>query len=192
MSAPTDKAKVRLRNVRLSFPQLFVAKAMEPGKEPQFGTNFLLHKQRNSADIKACQIAVDAVVKEKWPKGLKSFKTVLKEASDKQDEYDGYDESCMVLSTRSVRRPQVVDRDLSPITEADAKLYAGCYVNATVRFFAYDHPTGGKGVSCEILAVQFAKDGQAFGGHRPVNVEEEFEAIDDDSAGVSTEEDDLF
>ena len=43
---------VKLQNVRLSFPQLFEAKAGdEPGSKPKFGATFLLHKVKNAADI---------------------------------------------------------------------------------------------------------------------------------------------
>ena len=83
----------------------------------------------------------------------------------------------MFIGARNAKRPVVVDRDLTPLTAEDTKPYAGCFVNATVRFFAYDHPTGGKGVSATLRAIQFAKDGESFGAG-PVDAEEEFEKLD--------------
>lgn len=35
--------------------------------------------------------------------------------------------------------------------------YAGCHANVIVDFWAYDHPKGGKGISCTLLGVQFLR-----------------------------------
>ena len=178
-----DPAKVRLTNVRLSFPNLFTPKSIEEGKEPKYSANFLLNKGTQGKQVREIQAAIVFVTSGKWPKGApKTIKTCLKEAADKE-EYAGYDEEHMVLNTSSTRRPPVVNKDLSPITESDGILYPGCYVNATVRLFAFEHPVGGKGTSCEILAVQFARDGESLGGFTPVDIEEEFGVIEDDDSG---------
>jgi hypothetical protein len=45
------------------------------------------------------------------------------------------------------------------------KLYGGCFVNAAVKSWLQDNKHG-RGVRCELVAIQFAKDGEAFGeGH---------------------------
>lgn len=38
--------------------------------------------------------------------------------------------------------------------------YAGCYANLQLQVFAYDHPTGGQGVSAQVLGVQFLRHGE--------------------------------
>ncbi len=86
----------------------------------------------------------------------------------------------MYVVAKNDRTFPVVDRDPSiPLTASDPKPYGGCYVNAVVRFYAYDHETGGKGVSASLEAVQFFKDGIAFGAG-PVKAEDEFEAVSGD------------
>ena len=174
-----DPQKVRLQGVRLSFPNLFNAKAMEEGKTPKFGANFLLHKVKDRLAIKAIQKAIDAAVAGEWPKGTpKSLKGGLRECAEK--DYEGYDEEHVFISTSSTRRPVVVGRKLEPLVASDVIPYAGCYVNATVRTFAWEHKTGGKGVSFDLMAVQFVKDGESFGGGAPVVAEKEFAALDDE------------
>lgn len=173
-----SKQKVGLANVRLSFPVLFKPKAFADGGEPKFGANFLLHKAKHKGTIKALEEAIETAIKEKWPKGRpKGLKIGLYEASEK--DYDGYDEDHLFISTATPKRIPVVGRDRSPLVEADGKPYAGCFVNASVRAWAQDNQYG-KRVNFELLAVQFAADGEAFGGGAPVDPEDEFDNLEDE------------
>jgi hypothetical protein len=56
--------------------------------------------------------------------------------------------------------------------------YAGCYVNATIVVWAQDNEHG-KRINAQVKAVQFFKDGEAFGA-AAVNPDDEFT---DDMAG---------
>lgn len=177
-----DPSKVRLKNVRLSFPQLFTPKSVN-NSEPKYSASFLLDKATDRKQLDSLEKAIEAVKKLKWgaqvPKGVK---VCLHEGSSK--EFDGYDETNMFVSTSSSRRPVVVDRDLQPLTAADNKPYAGSFVNATIRLWAQDNQFGRR-VNAEVLAVQFAKDGEAFGGGAPIVAENEFTAIDGDDEDLT-------
>ena len=83
----------------------------------------------------------------------------------------------MYVSARSVKRPGVVDRDLSPLTAEDGKPYAGCYVFATIRLWAQDNQWG-KRINASLRNVQFIKDGEAF-GEKPVAPDEDFTPVED-------------
>lgn len=179
----TDPSKVRLKNVRLSFPQLFTPKSVN-GSEPKYSASFLMDKATDRKQLDAIEKAIEECKKAKWganlPKGIKSC---LHEGSSK--EFDGYDETNMFVSTSSSRRPVVVDRDLQPLTSADNKPYAGSFVNATIRLWAQDNQFG-KRINAEVLAVQFAKDGEAFGGgSTPVVAENEFTTLDDEDEDLT-------
>ena len=69
----TDPSKVRLKNVRLSFPQLFTAKSVN-GSEPKFSCSFLLDKSADKAQIDTLANAIEECKKAKWgatlPKGI--------------------------------------------------------------------------------------------------------------------------
>lgn len=167
--------KVTLKNVRLSFPDLFTPKSFEGG-EPKYRASFLIPK--DDAQLKAIEAAILQVARVKWPAPGKA-EAVLKsirgnpnkfcfQDGDTKD-YDGY-EGMMYVAANNKSRPLVIDRDKSPLSAADGKPYAGCFVNASIEFFAYDKPANG--ISCSLKGVQFVRDGDAFGGGAPARPEE--------------------
>jgi hypothetical protein len=170
-----DPAKVRLKNVRLSFPALFAAKAVNDG-EAKFSAAFLLKKE-DAKQIALIEIFSPKVKADKWGKNPpKGIKLCLHEGSEK--DFDGYDETIMFISSSSARRPVVVDKDLRPLVGEDGKPYAGCYVNCTLRLWAQDNKYG-KRINASLEAVQFARDGEAFGAGN-VRAEDEFTSLEDD------------
>lgn len=176
MSTPVkDPNVIKLNNVRLSYPNLFTAKAMEEGKEPKFSASFILDKKQHAALIKEIEKATDRVALDAFKKKVTLKRTPLRDGNEKADK-EGYGDEVMFVNASETRRPVVVDRDMSPLTKDDPRPYAGCFVNATIRLYAYDHKTGGKGVSAALRAIQFYKDGESFGAG-PVNAEDEFEPV---------------
>ena len=168
-----------LKNVRLSFPQLWTAKAFQAGQDPRFNANFLLDKEGQADQIKKLEDAINAVAEEKWkgkvPKGLK---ICLGDGEEK--DYDGYDGAMFVSASTKVR-PVIVDQKKNPLAEEDGKPYAGCYVNAAISLWAQDNQWG-KRVNATLDAVQFVKDGEGFGGKKvTADVFGEIEEEDDDS-----------
>jgi hypothetical protein len=179
MSQPTkDPQVIKLTNVRLSYPQLFVPKPPEEGKEPVYSATFLLNKKEHAPLIAEIEKLTDRVALDAFKKKVKLNRVPLRDGNEKEGT-DGYGDEVMFVSARNAKRPVVVDRDLTPLTADDSKPYAGCFVNATVRLFAFDHKTGGKGVSMSLRAVQFVKDGESFGAG-PVDAEQEFEKMEVD------------
>ena len=165
-------AKFKLVDVRLSFPDLWEPKEFEVGDgKPRYNAVFLI--EPGSTNDKVVQAAVDMLVKEhnadKKLKALKDKDICYSDGDDK--EYDGY-AGMKVLSTH--RRAQdgppgvylnIIDPATGKVAVAPAtcgKPYAGCYVNATVEIYL----TEGKypGIRGGLVAVQFARDGDAFSG----------------------------
>lgn len=179
---------IKLINVRLSFSYIFEpreAKAGDDGKvgKPKYSATFMLDKKRHALLIKQVNAAIDQLVHDQWKGKLK--RTALKncclhDGEEKEGVIDGYDSSMMFISTSSERRPPVVDRDRSPLTAADNRPYSGCYVNASIRLWVQDNKWG-KGVNAELRAVQFVKDGEAF-GVAPADPNAEFEDLGEDSS----------
>lgn len=98
--------------------------------------------------------------------------------------YDGYAGMWALSSSRQPEkgRPLVFDQAKQPLVPADGKPYAGCYVNASVEFWAQDNKHG-KAVRCQLNGVQFLRDGDAFSAGGPANPED-FESL---GAGADAE-----
>lgn len=177
---PTDKntpdpAIIKLESVRLSFPHLWTAHAMEEGQEAKFGAAFIMDNTKHAKVISLIEKTVERLALDHFKKKV-NFKTCLRDGNDKADK-EGYGDGVMFITASSkVRRP-VVDRQVNPVAEADGVIYAGCYVNATIRLWVQDNKWG-KRVNAELRAVQFVKDGESFGAAQ-VNAEDEFKSLDE-------------
>ena len=179
--------KVKLTNVRLSFPKLFRAEAFEEGNKARYSARFLV-EPGSSAD-KAIRKAIQDTAVEAFKDKAKKTVDQLKGNSQKFCYVDSDREESEGLMVLSANRnedsgpPAVVD--LNPnkkLTAQDGRPYAGCYVNATVDIWAQS----GKytGIRCALIGVQFAADGEAFGG-APATADD----FDDLSSG---DDDDAF
>jgi hypothetical protein len=181
--------KIKLTNVRLSFPDLFQAVQYQGQGPFQYRAQFLV--PANSPMKREIDKAIEQVAKEKW--GVKAGDILKKAPTSKAGicfidgdtkEYDGYAGHWALSATRGQDkgRPLVINTDKTPLTAADGKPYAGCYVHASVEIWAQDNGHG-KTVRCQLLGVQFYKDGDSFGGGTPPS-EDDF-----DDLGVGSTED---
>lgn len=179
--------KVMLNDVRLSFPSLFEATAFNPSDKPSFSASFIFPKDHPG--VKEIKEAIEATGKEKWndkwdaiKKSLGTDKIPLKDGDTK--DYDGYAGN-LFISARNYNRPVVVDQDRTPLSEADGKPYAGCYVNASLEFWAQDNNYG-KRINCKVRGVQFYKDGDSFGASGSMSGDEfdTFESNNDVAAFI--------
>ena len=176
-------AKISLKNVRLSFPSLF-QKATFEGQETKYEATLLLDKDQHADVIKAIQSEMKIGIKEKLDGAkLGADKLCLKDGAD--SEYDGY-ENAWSLKASNAKRPLVIDRDKSPLTDDDNRIYSGCYVNASVELW-YQKNAYGKRVNANLLGVQFFKDGDAFGEGGSTASGDDFDAFDD-----ADTDDDIF
>lgn len=178
----TETTKIKLENVRLSYPSLFTPTAMKnadgtSGKS-QFQATFILDKKKHAALIKQIEAEIQRVALDKFGKKVTLKHTALRDGADKEDK-EGYGDEVMFITAKSESRPPVVDQKKNPLVKEDGKPYGGCFVNGIITLFAYSHPTGGKGVSAGLGAVQFAKDGDAF-GFTKVDPDKEFDEVGDD------------
>jgi len=139
------------------------------------------------------------VATEKWGKNavaiiseLPKDKLCLRKGNgnlDKAGEVrNGYADMSYITARNKVR-PIVVDRDKTPLIEADGKPYGGCYVNVSVDVYAMDKPGMGKSVNATLLAVQFVEDGESFGGSK--GTADVFDSMDD-GEGAAPNVSDLF
>lgn len=173
--------KIMLNNVRLAFPQLFKPATVNGEGEPAYSAALIL--TADHPQLAAIRDAQEKVGKEKW--GDK-WATVKKEVmakdrfalhdGDTKTQYDGFEGNFFISSrAKQSARPSVLDRNKSPLTEADGRPYAGCFVNASIELWAQDNAYG-KRINAQLRGVQFYRDGDSFGGGSPAS-SDEFEEV---------------
>ena len=169
-------SKIILKNVRLSFPSLF-HKAVFDGKETKFEATFLIDKVEHADKIKEIKSAIDAAIKDALKGGKLPPDKICMKDGDNID-YAGY-AGHMSLKASTSKRPIIIDRDKSPLTEDDNKFYAGCYVNCSLELWVQNNQFG-KRVNCNLLGVQFHKDGEPFADGVKGSLDD-FDAFSDDA-----------
>ena len=168
--------KVTLKNVRLSFPAIFKGRAFQEGDDLKFEATALMEK--GSSQAKKLEKAIKQMVADKFEsKDIKKVQLCLKDGADKEDT-DGYGEEVVFIKASSKKRPSVVARDLSPVTEEDGLIFGGCYVNMAIRIWIQDNKWG-KRANAELLGLQFVKEGESF-GESPFKADEAFDAMDEE------------
>lgn len=175
--------KAKLQNVRVAFAQsLTEAKPFEDGGEPRFGCTFLIPEKGHPAR-KTVEDTMYAVAAEKWGAKGKGIVDNLLETGNpkevcyypgKRKDYDGFEGNMALGAVRQKKdgMPLLLDADKSPLWDTakdraypgkEGRIYSGCYVNATIDIWAQDNKYG-KTLRCTVNGVQFAKDGDSFGG----------------------------
>jgi len=180
--------ELMLKNVRIGFPNLFTADEYEGSRS--FNAKFFVVPD-SEAD-KQIRAAIISEAKNMWPEKwqffLDEFKMDKKAycyIDGKRVEYTGAEGNWILTSRRkeSDGRPMVIDQRKNPLAESDGKPYAGCYVNVKLSIYAQDGKN--KGIRCSLQTVQFAKDGDSFGGAK-IGTADGF-----DDLGDTGEDDDL-
>lgn len=175
--------KFMLHNVRLSFNDIWTARVQssDPSDgEAKFASTVIIEPV--NPDAKLLEKAIEAAAAEKWPGNWKTLLPRLynegrvcfsktEKTSQKGEVYAGF-EGMYSLKATSKTRPTVFGADRAPLTQADGKIYSGCYVNLSIDLFGHSHPKGGLRVLAGLRGLQFVKHGDAFTGGRPADADE--------------------
>lgn len=184
---------VQLRDVRLSFPDLWEAVQFEGTGPFAYKGSFLqpegqkvfLKQADNSWKPATMAALIKQVATEAWKTKADAILKTLEGNPQKicwydgnLKEYDGYEGNFVLASSRGQDkgRPSIIDRDTTPLTSSDGKPYAGCYVNATVELWAQDNKFG-KAIRATLRGVQFLRDGDSFSAGTPLD-DSEFDAVE--------------
>jgi len=166
--------KVKIPSARLSFPSLFRTAQFGGEDTGKYEATFILDKSEHSAVIEEIKAEIARLQKEELKAKLPAEKICLKDGDDTmRPEMEG----AYTIKASTKKRPLVIDRSKSPITEDDNVIYAGCYVNAIISLWPQNNQFG-KRVNAQLDGVQFVRDGEPF-GDGGVSVDA-FDAFDDD------------
>jgi hypothetical protein len=176
-----------LSNVRLSFPHL-----AEPQKQVNeatgatrisYNTEFIM--PQDHAGFQQFMARYGAMALEKWKEHAQTVMSMIQNdrktrcygvGTEKISKktfkpYDGYgDAGAVFITAGRDSAPQMIQADGSPVDPANTmayqqlarKMYGGCRVNAAIKPWLQDNKHG-RGIRCDLIAVQFAADDTAFG-----------------------------
>jgi hypothetical protein len=142
----------------LSFPTLFTPKPRAEGGEAVYSCALLFDEAaQKSKEYKAMQEACVAAFKEKFGANapMKGATFPFRDAGEKADKYQGYEEGVMYINPWSKNKPGIVDARLQDVLVPD-QVYAGQVVRAQVAPFAWTN-SGKKGVSFGLNHIQIVK-----------------------------------
>jgi hypothetical protein len=166
--------KIKIQSARLSFPSLFRTAMFGSEDTGKYEATFILDKTEHAEVIKQIQAEAARLMKEELKAKLPAEKICIKDGDEQaRPEFEG----TFTVKASTKRRPLVIDRDKSPITEDDNKVYAGCYVNGIISLWVQNNQYG-KRINAQLDGVQFVKDGEPF-GDGGISADE-FDAFGDD------------
>ena len=166
--------ELKLQNVRIAFPHLFVATKFQDAGEAKFRANFILSKDH--PQFMEVQKAILSAAQGAWGEKAKAKLAAIKNNpqkfcwrdGDTKPDTEGFPGNFFISASSTVR-PTVVDRDRSQLTAEEGRPYGGCYVNAIVDLYASSKY--GDAISAGLKGVQFLRDGDAFSGSAPARAE---------------------
>jgi hypothetical protein len=194
-------------NARLSFPHL-----AEPQKQTDKITgnsrltyNCDLILEPNSPAIQEFMARYHVLAVEKWQDNANNAMQQI-QANRKQRCYGVGEEKVdsktfqprggyqgkVYISASNKNMPQMIQQDGRPADPANTmacqavarKMYGGCYINAAIKPWIQQNDTG-IGIRCDLIAVQFFADGEAF-GEGAADASAMFGAVAAPAAGVPT------
>jgi len=180
MAEKNERIKLMTPVFRVSFPQLFEAKAYGDS-EAKFSVSAIIRKDAAGKDkqfLQAMHQAAEKMAIAKFGEAnfrkmrkLNQFKWPFRDGEEK--DMDGYGPDVIFLSLSTKMAPGVIGRNKEPLSEKD--LYAGCYARATVSPYTFDNKS--KGVAFGLNNVQKVGEGEAF--TQRTTADEDFEEADD-------------
>ena len=171
--------KVHLKDVRISFANIFDPKQVQGQGDAKFSAAFLFPRSHSAATELSTAIQAEATTK--WGakagdvlKALKAADKLCVHDGDAKPDADAYPGNLFINASNKTR-PLVIGPNREPLVAADGKPYSGCYVNAIVEVWPQDNQFG-KRVNASLLGVQFLRDGDRLSGGG-VAAADDFEAI---------------
>lgn len=186
MAKSITSEKFLIANARASFLEIVTPKAFQEGQTKKFQATALLDPSDAAhaiiiADIKkmAADLCARGGVK---PEELDSRCFGMADKHPKKSKYDGY-KGMFYVALANESRPGIANRRGTPVVDGEPQFpYSGCYANFKATMWLQDNKWG-KRINGNLIAIQFAKDGTAF-GRGPVNVEDEFEALPEEAGAA--------
>ena len=174
---------------RLSYPNLFKARAMEgePEDKAKFSTSIILPPD---VDLALAVKWVEDIAKERWGANIGKVRKPFLKHAEKTEDKELAEKFPYLIRCNSGTKPTVVFGNGEACTIPD-EVYPGRWAQISVRAYAWEHKANGRGVSFGLGNVMLLDHDDRIGGGR-ARVEEEFEFSNDALEGATKNPDSLF
>lgn len=151
-------------------------KVREGEKQPEPRYQITIPIAKTDPFWKKVEALVEETAKAKFGKVPPKLKSPIKDGDEPDNDGNERPEFSgkFTIQATSKNKPGIVDAGLNPIMTAD-EIYSGAWYRASIRAYAWDHPTGGKGVSIALDNVMKVRDDEAFSGKS--KAEDDFKAF---------------
>jgi hypothetical protein len=190
-----NPTRVMLTKVRLAFPVLNEPEQFQGQGNFRYSATLIMDP--GSLNHKDCIAAMRAAAVAKWGeakadtavKGLTAGLKVALYNGDLKESYDGFAGNMIVgAHSQANNPPRLLDADgRTELPRNTGRIYAGCYVNASVEFWGQDNQYG-KRLNAQIRGVQFHSDGDSFGAGSAASADE-FGTVEGAPTEAATDED---
>lgn len=181
--AKVNGTKVITNEVRFSYANVFVPKAIEQGQDPKYSVNILISKE-DTETVDAVKAAIAQAkadgLQSKWGGKLpKKFHEPLRDGDEERDDDPVY-KNHYFINISSKNKPGVIDRYKNELT-SDDEFYSGCYGRASINFFPFNS-AGNNGIGAGLNNLQKLRDGERLAGRASAedDFDEDFSGSEDD------------
>jgi hypothetical protein len=135
--------------------------------DPQYSVLIVLPKKDKKTKLfmKRLDDAIDGVLKEKFGKVIPRARLNNFPVKDGDDDVDDDGNAqfpgCWLIRATNKRKPGVIDKKGNDLFEEE-DVYSGAWYHVSVSPWAWDHKTGGKGVSINLHNACKVKDDEKF------------------------------
>lgn len=158
-----SNSKVVTGKVRLSYCNVFEARASQDGGEPKYSVSLLIPKS-DTATVAMIEKAIESTIQDATAKTFqgkaKGLKLPLRDGDTEKDDpaYEGH----WFLSASSKQKPIILDENRNAVLDPRV-IYSGCYGRASINFFAFN-TNGNRGIAAGLNAIMKLTDGEPLGG----------------------------
>jgi len=187
--AETKAGTMLLPAGRLSYPNLFKARAMEgePEDKAKFSTSIILPPD---VDLSLAVAWVNKVATEAWGSNIGKVKKPFLKHAEKTDDAELAAAFPVLIRCGSSTKPNVIFANGEDCTIPD-EVYPGRWARISVRAYTWEHKANGRGVSFGLSNVMLLDHDDRIGGGR-AKVEDEFEFVNEGVTGDIKNPDSMF
>jgi hypothetical protein len=192
--------KVKLKNVRIAFCDTLIDPKEYEAGDGKFRHSATFLIEPGSDNAKAIEAAIKGEAATVWQKKADAILTSIRGNSNKfcycdgnAKDYDGFEDMMYIASHRKAadgkpllmdslpsdedptRPAKLLGKDGKWVPGKEGRIYAGCYVNATIEIYA--QAGANSGMRCGLMGIQFYRDGDSFSGASRAK-DDDFEPIE--------------